>query len=54
MRLDICNNHTVLFNDATYSPILVDFIFLSVLFYSLVFFSQICYYYVTYQVIRFI
>ena len=54
MRHGICDNRTVLFNDATSDPILMDFIFLSVLFYSLVSFSQICYCYVTYQAIIFI
>lgn len=48
MRHGICDNRTVLFNDATSDPILMDFIFLSVLLNSPVSSLYICYLYVTY------
>lgn len=48
MRHGICDNRTVLFNDTTSDPILMDLIFLSVPLISNVSSLHICYYYVIY------
>lgn len=48
MRHCICDNRTVLFNDATSDPILMDLIFLSVPLNSNVSSLHICYCYVIY------
>lgn len=48
MRHGICDNRTVLFNDATSDPILMDLIFLSVPLISNVSSLHICYCYVVY------